>query len=71
VLDVPDLQALAKDHDARAALLLCRLAIAIAVQCERNKEFIGKIQGLSETDQHYLMRAIEQVRAQHLACVAL
>ncbi|KAI0028523.1 HOOK-domain-containing protein [Vararia minispora EC-137] len=60
-LAVPDLQALAKDHDPSSALLLCRLTIAIAVQCEQNKEFIGKIQSLSETDQHYLMRAIEQV----------
>ena len=59
---MPDLQAMAKDHDIAATLGLCRLTLAIAVQCERNKEFIGKIQQLSEGDQHYLMRAIEQVR---------
>ena len=53
---------MAKDHDIAATLGLCRLTLAIAVQCERNKEFIGKIQQLSEGDQHYLMRAIEQVR---------
>lgn len=61
-LDVPDLQAIAKDHDLRATLIMCRLTIAIGVQCEKNKEIIDKIQGLSETDQHYLMKAIEQVR---------
>lgn len=61
-LDVPDLQAIAKDHDVASTLMMCRLTIAIAVQCEKNKDFIEKIQGLSETDQHYLMRAIEQVR---------
>lgn len=61
-LDVPDLQAIAKDHDAASILILCRLAIAIGVQCENNKEFIGKIQALGEADQHYLMKAIEQVR---------
>ena len=61
-LEVPDLQAMAKDHDISATLGLCRLTLAIAVQCEKNKEFIGKIQALGETDQHYLMRAIEQVR---------
>ncbi|KZV69058.1 HOOK-domain-containing protein [Peniophora sp. CONT] len=60
-LEVPDLQAMAKDHDIESTLGLCRLTLAIAVQCERNKEFIGKIQALSEKDQHYLMRAIEQV----------
>ncbi|ETW85647.1 hypothetical protein HETIRDRAFT_379686 [Heterobasidion irregulare TC 32-1] len=60
-LDVPDLQAIAKDHNVASTLLMCRLAIAIAVQCEKNKGFIEKIQGLSETDQHYLMKAIEQV----------
>ncbi|KIL69547.1 hypothetical protein M378DRAFT_69226 [Amanita muscaria Koide BX008] len=59
-LDVPDLQALAKDNSVAPALGMCRLTIAIGVQCEKNKEFIGKIQGLSESDQHQLMRAIEQ-----------
>ena len=66
-LDVPDLQAIAKDHDVAATLIMCRLTIAIGVQCEKNKEFIDKIQGLSETDQHYLMRAIEQVRQVYCA----
>jgi protein HOOK3 len=60
-LDVPDLQAIAKDRNVTATLIMCRITIAIAVQCEKNKEIIEKIQGLSETDQHYLMRAIEQV----------
>ncbi len=60
-LDVPDLQALAKDFSTVPALGMCRFTIAIGVQCEKNKEFIEKIQKLSETDQHYLMKAIEQV----------
>lgn len=60
-LDVPDLQAIAKDHNMGATLTLCHLTIVIGVQCERNKEFIDKIQGLSEADQHFLMKAIEQV----------
>lgn len=61
-LDVPDLQALAKDFSIMPALGMCRFTIAIGVQCEKNKEFIEKIQKLSDTDQHYLMKAIEQVR---------
>lgn len=61
-LDVPDLQALAKDHSVGSALVLCRITIAIAVQCEGNKEIIEKIQALGEGDQHCLMKAIEQVR---------
>lgn len=61
-LDVPDLQAIAKDHNIPAVLVLCRLVIVIGVQCEQNKTFVDKIQGLSEVDQHCLMRAIEQVR---------
>ena len=60
-LEVPDLQALAKDHDATATLQMCRLTVAIAVQCEKNSDFIGKIQGLEQGEQHYLMKAIEQV----------
>jgi protein HOOK3 len=63
-LDVPDLQALAKDNDVHAILIMCRLTVAIGVHCEKNKEFIDKIQGLNEGDQHCLMRAIEQVRRQ-------
>jgi protein HOOK3 len=60
-LNVPDLQALAKDHSIAPALGMCRLTITIGVQCEKNKEFIEKIQGLSQGDQHHLMKAIEQV----------
>lgn len=60
-LDVPDLQSIAKDYNIPATLVMCRLTIAIGVQCEQNKQFIDKIQRLSEVDQHYLMKAIEQV----------
>ena len=60
-LDVPDLQAIAKDHNITAILIMCRFTIAIAVQCEKNKEIIEKIQSLTESEQHSLMRAIEQV----------
>ncbi|KAF9052763.1 HOOK protein-domain-containing protein [Panaeolus papilionaceus] len=60
-LDVPDLQAIAKDSNLTAILILCRLTIVIGVQCDQNREFIDKIQQLSETDQHHLMKAIEQV----------
>ncbi|KAI9509946.1 HOOK-domain-containing protein [Russula earlei] len=60
-LDVPDLQAVAKDHSIPSTLMMCRLTLAIAVQCDKNKEFIEKIQGLSEANQHFLMKAIEQL----------
>jgi protein HOOK3 len=60
-LEVPDLRAIAKDFDLRATLAMCRLLIAIGVQCEKNKEFIDKIRGLGEGDQHLIMKAIEQV----------
>ncbi|PCH38730.1 HOOK-domain-containing protein [Wolfiporia cocos MD-104 SS10] len=62
-LEVPDLQAIAQDHNIPAMLTMCRLTIAIAVQCENNKEIIEKIQRLSEAEQHALMRVIEQVMA--------
>ena len=62
-LDVPDLQGLAKDYSVSAALVMCRLTITIAVQCENNKEIIDRIQMLTETEQHALMKAIEQVSA--------
>ncbi|EJF62459.1 HOOK-domain-containing protein [Dichomitus squalens LYAD-421 SS1] len=59
-LEVPDLQAIAKDYNVNATLILCRLTIAIAVQCENNKEIIERIQKLTESEQHALMRVIEQ-----------
>ncbi|TCD63888.1 hypothetical protein EIP91_004797 [Steccherinum ochraceum] len=62
-LDVPDLQGISKDHNVTAILVMCRLSIAIAVQCEKNKEIIERIQRLSESEQHSLMRSIEQVMA--------
>ncbi|KAI0273860.1 HOOK-domain-containing protein [Gloeopeniophorella convolvens] len=64
-LEVPDLQAVAKDYSIPSILMMCRLTLAIAVQCDKNKEFIDKIQGLSEVDQHYLMKAIEQIVDDH------
>ncbi|PIL23739.1 hypothetical protein GSI_13489 [Ganoderma sinense ZZ0214-1] len=60
-LEVPDLQAIAKDYNVNATLIMCRLTIAIAVQCENNKEIIERIQKLTESEQHSLMRVIEQI----------
>ncbi|KAL1947543.1 hypothetical protein VTO73DRAFT_13267 [Trametes versicolor] len=60
-LDVPDLQAIAKDYNVNATIIICRLTIAIAVQCENNQVIIERIQKLSESEQHSLMRVIEQV----------
>ncbi|KAI9466048.1 hypothetical protein BJY52DRAFT_318980 [Lactarius psammicola] len=62
-LEVPDLKALAQDNDVPSILSMCRLTLAIAVHCDKNKEFIEKIQGLSEANQHHLMKAIEQIMA--------
>jgi hypothetical protein len=60
-LEVPDLQAMAKDGSVKETLIMCKLTISIAVQCENNKDVINRIQSLSDTSQHYLMKAIEQV----------
>ena len=60
-LEVPNLMAMAQENDVPSILSMCRLTLAIAVHCDKNKEFIEKIQGLSEADQHHLMKAIEQV----------
>ncbi|KAH9946359.1 HOOK-domain-containing protein [Epithele typhae] len=60
-LEVPDLQSIAKDYNVNATLIMCRLTIAIAVQCENNKEIIERIQKLTESEQHSLMRVIEQI----------
>lgn len=60
-LEVPNLQAMAKDSDVNAIILMCRLAIVIAVQSTKNREIIDRIQQLSQDDQHNLMKAIEHV----------
>ncbi|KAH9180390.1 HOOK-domain-containing protein [Lactarius sanguifluus] len=62
-LEVPDLRAVAQFNDIPSILSMCRLTLAIAVHCDKNKEFIEKIQGLSEANQHHLMKAIEQIMA--------
>ncbi|KIY43716.1 HOOK-domain-containing protein [Fistulina hepatica ATCC 64428] len=67
-LDVPDLQAIAKDYSLNDLLIMCRLALAIGVHCDNNKEFIDKIQQLGEADQHHLMKSIERTG---LLCDAL
>jgi protein HOOK3 len=61
-LEVPDLQAMAKDNDLESTLLMCRLIVAIAVNCSKNEQFIANIQTLGQTDQQQLMRSIERVR---------
>lgn len=65
VLEVPDLQAVAKDYNVPETLRLCRLTIGIAVQSEKKKEVIESIQGLNESHQSSLMRAIEKVKRFH------
>lgn len=61
-IQVPNLQAIAQDYNLDEALVLCELTIAIAVQSEKNKSVIERIQKLNDGDQHALMKAIEQVR---------
>ncbi|KAF9965329.1 hypothetical protein BGZ70_005042 [Mortierella alpina] len=60
-LDPPNLNAIAKDGDALEVLKLCELIIAVAVQCERNQEYIQKIQSLQPSSQHALMLSLEQI----------
>jgi protein HOOK3 len=60
-LDVPDLQAIAKDHDAVHTMAVCRLVLAIAVQSEKKQEVVEHIKKLSERHQSALMRPIEEV----------
>ena len=61
-LDVPDLQSIAKDYNEQDILTMCKLIIAAAVQSDHKKEFIERIQKLSEDDQGQLMKAIEQAK---------
>jgi protein HOOK3 len=59
--DVPALQEMARDGDLDATLLMCRLAVTIAVRCENNAEVIQKIQDLPTGDQGALMEAMQKV----------
>ncbi|TFK98999.1 HOOK protein-domain-containing protein [Pterulicium gracile] len=60
-LEVPDLQKMAKEINIPATLSMCRMTIVIGVHSENKEQFIGKIQELSQGEQHSLMKAIEQV----------
>ncbi|KAJ2381478.1 hypothetical protein GGI23_007574, partial [Coemansia sp. RSA 2559] len=60
----PNLSTIAKDGDSDELLKLCHLILTLAVQCERNQVYIGKIMSLGEEDQRSLMVSIESVLAQ-------
>ncbi|KAJ2490094.1 hypothetical protein IWW37_003443 [Coemansia sp. RSA 2050] len=60
----PNLAAIAKNEEAGELLKLCHLILTLAVQCERNQVYIGKIMSLGEEDQRSLMVSIESVLAQ-------
>jgi protein HOOK3 len=62
--EVPALQDMAKGGDPHATLLMCRLAITIAVRCENNAEAIQKIQELPTADQGTLMEAMQKASLQ-------
>ncbi|KAJ2687198.1 hypothetical protein IWW39_003119 [Coemansia spiralis] len=60
----PNLAAIAKNEEADELLKLCHLILTLAVQCERNQVYIGKIMSLGEEDQRSLMVSIESVLTQ-------
>ncbi|KAJ1664553.1 hypothetical protein IW140_000977 [Coemansia sp. RSA 1813] len=60
----PNLSAIAKEGNGDELLKLCHLILTLAVQCERNQVYIGKIMSLGEEDQRSLMVSIESVLAQ-------
>ncbi|KAI9504693.1 hypothetical protein BX070DRAFT_189654, partial [Coemansia spiralis] len=63
-LTEPNISAIAKDGNVDELLKLCQLILTLAVQCERNQVYIGKIMSLGEEDQRSLMVSIESVLAQ-------
>lgn len=60
-LDIPDLDALARDGSKQDLYKLGSLVIGIAVRSEQANEHISAIQSLSIEDQQQLMYTIEQV----------
>ncbi|KAJ2808219.1 hypothetical protein H4R21_000144 [Coemansia helicoidea] len=60
----PNLSAIAKNEDPEELLKLCHLILTLAVQCEQNQVYIGKIMSLGEDDQRCLMVSIETILAQ-------
>ena len=57
----PNLGAMAKDADIEAIIGFARLILTLAVQCNQQEIYIGKIQTLDQSSQHSLMVAIESV----------
>jgi hypothetical protein len=60
-IPVVNLNAIAKDADAKDLLRLCQLVVALAVQSENNNMYIEMIQSLTQKSQHALMVSIEEV----------
>jgi protein HOOK3 len=58
---VPDIHAIVKYYDITATLEMCRITIAIAMNCEGKKEIVRKIFTLDQTHQVYIMTAIKKV----------
>jgi protein HOOK3 len=58
---VPNLNAIAKEHSKDDVLKFVQLTVALAVQCDKNQEYIARIQTLSQECQHHIMLSIEQV----------
>ncbi|CAM0141512.1 unnamed protein product [Umbelopsis sp. WA50703] len=63
-IPVVNLNAIAKDADAKDLLRLCQLVVALAVQSENNNMYIEMIQSLTQKSQHALMVSIEEIMSQ-------
>lgn len=63
-IPVVNLNAIAKDADAKDLLRLCQLVVAVAVQSENNNMYIEMIQSLTQKSQHALMVSIEEIMSQ-------
>jgi len=60
-IETPNFNSIAKNKDSGEILKLAQLILVLAVQSEKNKEYIQKITSLNQSSQQWLMISIEEV----------
>ncbi|KAG4107028.1 hypothetical protein H8356DRAFT_1268923 [Neocallimastix lanati (nom. inval.)] len=60
-IETPNFNSIAKNKDSGEILKLAQLILVLAVQSEKNKEYIQKITSLNQSSQQWLMISIEEI----------
>jgi len=60
-IETPNFNSIAKNKDSHEIIKFAQLILVLAVQSEKNKEYIQKITSLNQSSQQWLMISIEEI----------